>query len=737
MTHDSLGQASWIAGTDNDLPAFGVVFQSNEPRSASIDLACRGVANVVVNGQSITEEVLFPGYSDPRKSVELIHLTLSRYVRSGTNTIVVELGSGPSHHLPSDRWSKLTTSLGSPALRAVVSIDSSRGVHRLETGRNWGASTHATALSSWVGGEEYDDRLALNYTAEEILSWGPARELILDELTVRPRIAPPTRQIETRLPVSWWRAPSASDGSPAVVVDFGFTHSGLIEVVVPPSSEIRVRPAELLDGLRIDPTTQGWGPVYHRVTSGGSPVRWRPRFSYNGYRYVEITGDIDEFDPRHVRSHIVGSAAERAGSFHSSDDRLNTLYEMSERSIRSNAFSVLTDCPQREKLGYLEQTHLQFTSLVRALHLRPVLENMVTLMVEAQQPSGNIPLFVPELDVFPDEWQTDPNWGGAIVVLPWLLYLEYGDLRLLERTSTTARRYLDHLLALRDSDGMLRVGLGDFTGKSVATNGETKFEGHPIEPRRSVALTSSASLYKLLSIASEIDNTLEQGGEDRWEQERMHLRHAIVRQTFAHPAWVGTPAELAVLHGSRAVADHDDYILDRLENVVGMPEFSLEAIGSIALPALYEALSVRDRHDLLHSLCHRDHLPGFGYMAAHGATSLTETWDGPTYGFSQNHFMYASVLDWMQRSLAGIRQDDTSIAWRKVLLRPKCPPGVAAVSGSHETPHGWIHSAWRRDDTGIVFFGTVPQSVTASIRLPDGTSHAVSGAYEIRLETSP
>lgn len=737
MTADLLADARWIAGGEDNLPAFGIVFEIDEPLSTTMDLACRGVARVIVNGQLFAEEVLYPGYADPRHSVERISLDLSRYLLSGTNTIVVELGSGPAHHLPSDRWTKLTVSLGPPALRAAVSIMTAAGLRVVRTGVKWGVSSHATTLSSWVGGEEYNAYRRIDYSPDAIARWCPAHEISLDHVQVRPRITPPVRIIETRLPVAWWRTKSAAgDGSPAFVIDFGVTHAGLIEVVVPVAAKIVLRPAELIDGLRINPVTQGWGPVYHQVTADATSLRWRPGFSYNGYRYVEVAGDIEQFDPRQVRSHVVGADVGTAGSFRSTDDRLNTLYTMAERSIRSNAFSVLTDCPQREKLGYLEQTHLQFHSLIRALHLRPTLENMVSLMVEAQQPSGNVPLFVPEIDVFPEEWQVDPNWGGAIVHLPWLLYVEYGDGEMLERVWEAARRYVDFLLSLRGDDGMLEVGLGDFTGKSVATNGETEFFGHAIEPRRSVALTSSASLYHLLKIAEEIAGTLGKGDGDRWAIERRRLLQVIHDRTFARKEWTGTVAELAVLHRSGATGGRDDAILERIEHAVEASTFSLEEIGSVALPALYEALSTRGRDDLLWDLCRRDHLPGYGFMAAHGATSLTETWDGPTYGFSQNHFMYASVLDWMQRDLVGIRQQDDSIGWNKPLISPHCPPGVDAVSGSHESPIGWIHSTWERIGGDILFTGMVPTSVSVNLRLPDGTSYDVTGPYSIRMETS-
>lgn len=733
---DLLADAQWIAGGDNDLPAFGVVFAVDDPQSAQMELACWGVAHVVVNGQSFTEEVLFPGYGDPRRSVERIRLDLSPFMRSGTNVIIVEMGSGPAHHLPSERWSKLSTSLGALALKAAVSVTSATGRSVVHTSRLWRVSTHATTLSSWVGGEDYDHGRRADYAPDAVARWSRAREISLEGVRVRARLAPPVRIVETRLPVSWWSAPSGTgDGAQAIVIDFGVAHAGLIEATIPADSELVLRPAELLDGLRIDPRTQGWGPVYHRVRARAKPIHWRPNFSYNGYRYVEISGDVERFDPHLVRSHVVRADVESAGSFRSSDERLNVVYQMAERSIMSNAFSVLTDCPQREKLGYLEQTHLQFHSLVRALRLRPTLENMVALMVEAQQPSGNIPLYVPEIESFPDEWQVDPNWGGAVVHLPWLLHREYGDLAILECAWDASQRYVDHLLFLRQTDGMLHVGLGDFTGKSVATKDETDFFGHSIEPRRSVALTSSASLYHLLSVTAAISETLGRTDSERWKAEQRNLRRAIHDHTFADAEWVGTVAELAVLHRSRVFAELDDVVLDRIERAVERPNFSLKDIGSVALPALFEALAARGRHDLLQDVCHRDHLPGYGYMVAHGATSLTETWDGPTYGFSQNHFMYASVLVWMQRDLAGIRQEDGSIGWEKPLISPNCPPGMAAASGSHRSPRGWIFSTWQRDDAGIVFSGAVPTSVAAILRLPNGTCHQIRGRYTIRMET--
>jgi alpha-L-rhamnosidase len=197
--------------------------------------------------------------------------------------------------------------------------------------------------------------------------------------------------------------------------------------------------------------TQGWGPVFHTVTTADAPLTWHPRFCYNGLRYLEISGVPTAPEACGV---VLAAAADPAGTFTSSDPNVTELHRIIRRAITSNMYSMFTDCPQREKLGYLEQLHLVYPILRWNYDVRELLANTLRIVREAQEPSGHLALYVPEWDPFPDPWRGDVNFGLVSVFLPWQLYRTYGALDVLTANYDAAVRYVEHLLASR-ADGLV------------------------------------------------------------------------------------------------------------------------------------------------------------------------------------------------------------------------------------------------------------------------------------------
>ncbi|MGZ0147993.1 family 78 glycoside hydrolase catalytic domain [Kribbella sp. WER1] len=695
--------AAWQQDPDGPLPVLGTVIEvTGAARDAVLRVAGLGVFVAAINGEAVSDP-LEPGYTDYAIRAEFCTYDVTARLVPGPNVITIQLGPGCYRsRKPEDRWAKIETAYGDLAACATLDWTDDAGPHGLGP---WHATTGAVRTANWVGGEDYDAHHEPDLRT--IASWPaavPAK--VPAELRLSAKTIPPIREVE-RLP-----ARSVTTIRPGVhVVDFGVNFAGWVELDLPPNARVRLRPAELLEPSgEINPVTQGWGPVFHTVTTAGVPLTWHPRFCYNGLRYLEISGLPNAPE---ARGRVLAAGAEPAGTFAASDANVTALHGIIRRAITSNMYSMFTDCPQREKLGYLEQLHLVYPILRWNYDVHSLLANTLRIVREAQEPSGHLALYVPEWDPFPDPWRGDANFGLVIVFLPWQLYRTYGDRDVLTANHDAAVRYVEYLLASRE-DGLVTYGLGDWDGRDF----------------RYVPLVATSTLARALGVLAETARVLGLDGE-RWDAVRAEVVGAV-RQRFVTPAGeVGTEsvAELAVALHSGVLAGVD--AVDRLERLIVADGYYLE-IGEIAMAALVEVLATYDRHETLYRLTQVDERPGYGYMLRHGATSLTETWDGPTFGYSQNHFMNGAIDDWFFGHVAGLQQAPGDVGFREVVIRPRPCGGLTSAAASYRTGQGELRSSWCIEDGRFILDVDVPAGTTAVVELPDGASHQV-GAGQHRF----
>jgi hypothetical protein len=700
--------AAWKAAPDGPLPVVAAVFPVvGPPQWAVLRIAGLGVFIASVNGQVVSDP-LEPGYSDYSRRVEFCTYDVTALLRPGDNVITVELGPGCYRSKTiDDRWAKIATDYGDLATCATLDWIDDGGTNALRTDACWHGTTGPVTWSNWVGGEDYDARSAFDTDTAAVLTWPhtvPAQ--VPDGMRLSPKTIPPVRVVE-RLP-----ALDLRETQPGVhVVDFGVNFAGWIELDLPPRTDVRLRPAELLDAEgNIDPVTQGWGPVYHTVRTADAGLTWHPRFAYNGLRYLEISGLAEPPSADSVRGLVLAADTEPTGTFAASDRRLSDLHRIIRRAITSNMYSMFTDCPQREKLGYLEQLHLVFPILRWNYDVKALLENTLRITREAQEPTGHLPLYVPEWDPFPDPWRGDVNFGLAIVFLPWQLYRSYGDATVLAENYAAAGRYVEYLLASRD-DGLVTYGLGDWNGRDP----------------RFVLLVATATLARTLGVLATIAAVLGKEDEQQYWTATQEPLTARIRE-LVHPdgtVGTGSVAELAVAINSGVLTEAETPgAVQRLEDLIVADCYYLD-VGEVAMAALVEVLADDDRHETVYRLTQGDDRPGYGYMLKHGATSLTETWDGPTFGFSQNHFMNGAIDDWFFAHVAGLQQAADDIGFRKVVIRPRPCGGLTWASASYRTTTGTLSSAWVRDGSTFTLDVAVPPETSATVVLPDGAVRQV------------
>lgn len=705
----------WRADPAGGLPVLATSLRvDTPPASAVLRLCGLGVFVASLNGRPVSDDVLEPGYTDYAKRAEYCTYDVTSLLDVGDNVLQVELGPGMYRSQRyDDRWTKIFTDYGDLAACASLTLRSPGGQELVVlSGTDWGATLGRTRSSNWTGGEDFDAGLGLDTSASGVRAWPRAVAARMPPaLTLTPKTAPALRVREIIEPA---RITQVAPGTQ--VVDLGVNVAGWVELDLPADAEVTLRPAELLhDDGTIDPTTEGWGPVYHTVRTGRRPLTWHPRFSYNGLRYLELAGLEEPLRPEKVRGLVIAADAQATGEFSCSDPMLNQIHGLVHRAITSNMYSVFTDCPHREKLGFLEELHLVYPILQWNYDVQALLTNTTLLIREAQGPDGHLPLYVPEWDPFPDPWRGDVNWGGAIIHIPWQLHRSYDDTSVLRDNYVAMTHYAEHILLAR-VDGLVRYGLGDWDGREA----------------RAVPFVATSALARMLTVLSQVAHTLGlESDAAHWRKVTDDVVERLRGEFWTDDLRIGadTLGETVIgLQCEVVPPEHVAAVVNRLEERIAEQHFAVD-VGEVGMAALVEVLAAHDRHETLYRVACQDERPGYGYMIRHGATSLTETWDGPTFGISQNHFMNGAIDAWFYSQVAGLQQTPTSCGFRDLVVRPRPCGGLRSATASYRTERGTFSSGWTIEDDTFRLEVHVPPGSRCAVEMPDGHHHSVGSGH--------
>ncbi|MCG5217941.1 alpha-L-rhamnosidase [Streptosporangium sp. KLBMP 9127] len=706
--------AQWVTAPDLDarMPLLAGDFHlADRPVRARLYATALGVFEASVNGAEVGRAVLEPGYSAYDKRLLYATYDVTDALRAGANTVGVRLGNGIAHvpDVPG-RYQKLRVSHGQPRVLALLRAEYADGTSTtVVTGPDWRTAPGPVTLSAWFGGEEYDARLELpgwDTPDADLGGWLPAVVAPLDgPRLLTARAHPPIEVVDTVVPVSM------IEPRPGVYVfDLGVNIAGWprLRVAGPAGTSVVIHPAELLsaDGT-VNQRFTGT-PCYDRYTlrGDGTTEVWQPGTVYHGFRYLQVEGLPEPPTLDTVRGLVLRAANARAGGFTCSSDLLNGVHRLIDRAVQGNMYSVLTDCPHREKLGWLEETHLVFPAVAYGYDVAAYYRKLVRDMADAQTETGLVPGIAPEYTVFEDKFRDDPNWGGAIVLAPWHLYRTYGDTATLRAHYPHMLRYLAHLRSRADGD-LLHHGLGDWIAFDDST------------PK---AVTATFAYH---AIATALAGIAEVIGEDDDAADHRRLAARVARAFHAaffdaerHTYATGSQAcdALALEMG---VVPEEERAAVVAHLVAGVRAAGNHVtVGEIALPSLLRVLSAHDRDDVVWDLLSRTDSPSYGYQLAHGATALTERWDGPTRGSSQNHFMLGAAAEWFTASLAGIRQAADSVAYERIVIRPGPVGDLTYASAWYDTPRGRAGATWHRGAEEFRLTVTLPPGGPSRVELP-------------------
>ena len=400
-----------------------------------------------------------------------------------------------------------------------------------------------------------------------------------------------------------------------------------------------------------------------------------------------------------------------SGTFNSSIELLNEIHKIVNRAVQSNMQSVLTDCPHREKLGWLEETHLVFPAIQRFFDVQAYGRSVVRKIAEAQLDDGMVPSIAPEYPVFSGGFRDEPNWGNSLVLLPLYLYQSYGEINLLEEFYPNMISYINYLSA-RAQNYILSYGLGDW---------------YAIDQSTPLGVTATYGYWMTANGLSIIANALNKSIDaSKYSQLAMNISSAF-HQTFfnstEHCYATGSQASnVFALEMGAVPSTEEQPVIEYLINDIRRRNNHTSS-GEVSLPTWFRMLSHYGQDEIVYDFLSRTDSPSYGYAIMHGATSLTEDWDGPVPSrgqglSSQNHFMFGAVDEWLTRSLAGIQQPIYSNDYRIIHIKPSIIPHIHHVKGTYRTTRGWIHSQWNYDEDYLSLDVTIPCGSIAYVYLP-------------------
>jgi len=685
-----------------------------------------GQYEVRINGSNVTDAVMEPSWTTFGKTCHYAIYDVTRLLVTGPNAIGVLLGNGMYNVPTSTRYAKFTGSFGPPKLIARLQIELTDGTTTaLVTDTAWKSTPGPITFSNIYGGEDFDARLepaGWDRPGFADGAWTSATVVAGAGPTLTARSAPPITVAEELATAK------VTQPQPGIFVyDLGQNFAGWPEITVSGAAGMAVKltPGELLATTGLVTQANVGGPVWFSYTPRGTAAEtWHPRFSFTGFRYVQVEGAVPasqaaSFPGRPQIASLTGkflhASAESDGTFTSSDSDLNKIHALILAALRSNLQSVLTDCPQREKLGWLETSHLLATSLAFDHDVAAFYEKILRDMSDAQTSAGLIPDIAPEVTVFAGNFRDSPEWGSAFVINPWFVYQMYGDRQPLDEHYADMKRYVSYL-GSKATQNIITYGLGDWYDVGPNPPGASQLT--------TAGVTATAIWLQDLEVLRQAATLLGKTAEAAQFQTTETAVTAAFNARFLNPTGSydknsqtanAMPLALGLVPAAQRTA-----VVSSLVASVTTAQSRVKA-GDIGFVYLVRALSEAGRSDVLYAMLKQSSGPGYLYQIAHGATALAEAWDaGPTS--SQNHAMLGHAEEWLYRGLGGLNPDPSGPGFKKFIVKPQPQPGLASVDVQYHSIRGPIAVSWQQQaatgPTRLTLSVTVPVNTTATVYVP-------------------
>jgi alpha-L-rhamnosidase len=756
MMQSSNWKGSWIADSENsdtkEAPYFRKSFNTSKRiKSARAYMAVAGLFELYINGTKAGDHCLDPMYTRfDRRTLYVTH-DVTALLSGGTNTIGVLLGNGWYNHQSTAVWNfHKAPWRNRPAFCMDVRITyTDNTVETITTGTDWKTALSPVIFNSIYTAEHYD-------AGKELNGWNTNSFIDTNWKAVIPRSAPsrnitaqsmhPVRKTDTLAAQHFTKVNDS-----VYVFDFGRNISGVSEIRVKGSAGtiLKIKHGERLTKKgRVDLSNID---VHYRpkdntdpfqtdifILKGSGEESFSPRFNYKGFQYAEvISSEPVELKQGSMTAYFMHSDVPVAGTIKTSNPTINKLWSATNASYLSNLFGYPTDCPQREKNGWTGDAVIANETGLYNFDGITVYEKWLADHRDEQQPNGVLPSIIPT-GGWGYEWGNGPDWTSSIAVIPWNIYLFYGDKKLLADNYENIKRYVDHITDI-SPDGLTTWGLGDWV---------------PVKSKAPVELTSTCYYYADVMILAKAAALFgKKQDELNYSALAKKIKTAFNEKYLDKSQNIygtGLQTELSVpLYWGLVPDELKNKIAASLAKRVEADQWQLD-VGLLGQKAILNALSENGYADIAYRLASRETYPSWGWWIKNGATTLYENWDiDAANDISLNHIMFGEIGAWLYKGLGGIYPDPKHPGFKHILFKPNFATDLDEFEATHKSLYGEIKSSWKTLGTKIIYTVVVPPNASATVfftsvkdkkislqgdRVVNNKAGLLSGSYSFTIE---
>ena len=725
--------AKWISpGFDEDTinrpsPVFrkGFLVQNKQIKNATAYITAHGMYEAELNGKRIGDQYLAPGWTSYNKRLQYQVYDVTNMLNSRENAVGVTLGSGWYRGFLA--WGDRKNHYGDDiSLLLQINIRYTDGSEEVIISDNtWKTSTGPVLSSEIYHGEVYDSRKEMpgwSSPGFDDSGWVPAKEQDFSKSVLIATYNEPIRKQEAFQPKKIFTTPEGD-----LVADFGQNLVGWIQLKVSGQSgdKIELYHAEVLDkeGNFYTDNLRAADQKNTFTLNGNSDQVLEPHFTFQGFRYVKVVGFPGELKPGHLTAIALYSDMNPTGEFTTSNTLLNQLQHNILWGQRGNFLDVPTDCPQRdERLGWSGDAQAFFRTAAFNKNVNNFFAKWMKDVAADQFSNGAVPYVIP--NVLGPTAGASAGWADAATIIPWELYLLYGDKRILEDQYASMRAWVEYIRG-ESQDNLWKSGFhfGDwlFYRPEDDNDGRSALTEKYFITQCFYAYSTQLLINAATVLGKEEDirtySALLEKIKDAFNKEFVTASGRLVSGTQT--------AYVLALHFDLLPEKLREQAVERLvENIKSYKNHL--TTGFLGTPYLCHVLSRFGKNDVAYDLLMQETYPSWLYPVKMGATTVWERWNGikPDSTFetpsmnSFNHYAYGAIGDWMYRNIAGINTAVDGPGYKKIIIKSVPGGGLTSAGGKLETYYGTISSGWRMEEGRFTQEISIPVNTTADIYLP-------------------
>lgn len=690
-------------------------FIGKEPKRVRVYASARGLYRLFIDGKRVSGDVFTPGWTDYKKRIQYQTYDLSEVVSSGPHEVQMVLGDGwyAGHVGLAGRENYGRKPMGLCQIECEFE-DGTREV--VASDDSWQVGTGPIGLNDLLMGESYDARRTVS-------GWEKPDVQPLGDVPLIGQHSP-TVQVLTEI-----KPKTVTQPKPRVYVfDLGQNMVGWARLKASgrAGEKVMLRFAEMLnpDGTIYTTNLRGAKCTDYYTFGTDGIETYEPTFTFHGFRYVEVTGLASEPGLDAITGIVAGSAIPQTGTFECSNSMVNQLQHNIFWGQRGNYLEVPTDCPQRdERLGWMGDAQVFARTATFNNDIASFMTKWMQDVVDAQSAPGGFSDVSPRIGDLSDG---APAWGDAGVIVPWTMYLTYGDKRLLEKHYAAMKAWVDYIDSANPDHIWVKRSNNNFGDwLNIA-------DDMPRDVLATCYFARSTDLF--VRIAEVLGKT-----EDvaKYKALLADIKKAFNDKFVAADGTITGDNQTCYVLGlwfDLLPADKREIAHKKLVDHIMVRSKGHLATGFVGVGHLCPTLTSIGETDVAYKLLLNDTFPSWGYSIKHGATTIWERWDGWTHdkGFqdpgmnSFNHYSLGSVGEWMANTVAGIDLDPAKPAYEHIVIHPRPGGGMSFAKASYDSIRGRIESGWRFQGENIEMNIEIPANTTATVYVPTSDAGSVT-----------